>query len=80
MSNKQEENKTILENKVIKSCYFEETFMRGYKLYSHNCQASLRTFFTKVPDKIYPNMVKEFYSNLYVIGKTETSSVKTLES
>lgn len=50
--------------------------MNGYKPYSHICQASLRVFFTKVPNKIYLNVVKEFYSNLYMIGKTLTSSVK----
>lgn len=52
--------------------------MRGYNPYSHTCQASLRSLFTNVPDKIYPNLVKEFYSNLHVVGKTLTLSVKNV--
>lgn len=52
--------------------------MRGFKLHSHICKASLRELFIRIPDRIYPNLVREFYTNLLIIRKTLTSLMKNV--
>lgn len=61
MMNKHEKDKKmILENKIIEPWFLDKTFMRGYKPCSHIFQSSLRSFFIKAPDRIFPDLVKEF--------------------
>lgn len=50
--------------------------MKSYKLYYQICQESLREFFAKVPDRTFPNLVKEFYSNLSIVGTYLRSSFR----
>lgn len=69
----------ILENKILEPCFIEKTFMRGFKPYSHMCQASLRWFFIKTYDKIYPDLVREFYTNILNVGKPHISPVKNIK-
>ena len=47
----------------------DDTFIRGYKPYTHICQASLKEFFTKTFDEVYPKLVRELYIKLVVVGK-----------
>lgn len=56
----EDDKKMIIENKIIQAWFMEETFTRGYKPYSHIYQASLRSFFTKTPDRIFLDLVQEF--------------------
>lgn len=78
--NKHEEDKKMIqEKKIIELWCMDETFMRAYKPYSHIFHASLRPFFTKAPNRIFPDLVQEFYTNLKIFGKTLTSSVKNVK-
>lgn len=49
--------------------------MKSYKPYSHICQVLLRVFI-KEPDKTFPNLVREFYSNLQMVRTSLRSSLK----
>lgn len=62
------ERKVIIHIKVIQQSFMEESFIRIYKSYIQICQVALRKFFTKVPDRVFINLVKEFYSNLTIVG------------
>lgn len=79
MNKHEEEKKMILEENIIEPGFMNKTIMRGHKPYSHICQASLTSFFTKESDIIFPNLVQEFNTNLNILGKTLTSSGKKVK-
>lgn len=74
MNKKEDYKKMILEKRILEPCLMEETFIRGYKTYSHICQAW--AFFINAPDRIFPDQVREFHTNLNIFGNTLTSYTK----
>lgn len=50
--------------KVIRPVSMEENFLNNLKSYIHICQGMLMECFTKSLDRMFPNFLREFYSNL----------------
>lgn len=69
----------ILCKKVIQPCHLESNLLRSHKLCHLICQASLKDFFMQVPDRTFPNLIREFYQNLKIVGTSLRSIVSGVE-
>lgn len=66
--------------KAIRLAVMEENFLNNFKpSYVHIRRGFLRDIFIKVPDLMFPNLVREFYSNINIKNSSLNSSVKGIE-
>lgn len=73
---RRQENNGIINNKVIQHVVMEEKFPDNFQIYVYICQGLLREFFIKVPDRVFPNRVREFYLNLKIEYISSKSSIR----
>lgn len=69
----------MINRRVIQPYFMEESFMRSHKPCIHIYQRSLREFFIKVHGRILPNLMKQVYSNLMIVGTSLKSTIKGVE-
>lgn len=66
--------------KAIRLAVMEENFLNNFKpSYAHIRKGFLREIFTKVPNRMFPNLVREFYSNINIKNSSLNSIVKGIE-
>lgn len=79
INRKKEEKMMILGNKVIQPWYLELNLLKSHKSYYQIYQASLKCFFTQVPDRSFLNLVIKLYLSLILVGISLRSLVRGVE-
>lgn len=78
-TSRSQENSGMTNPKVIQPAIIGGNFLNNFKPYVHKCLGLLREYFTKVSDRVLPNLVIDFYSNLKTGDLSLKSSVRGVE-